>query len=271
MITSNELIKMFERMRDEHWSYVWGSAKEGEVDCSGAFVWAFKHRNQSIPHGSNSIGHKNVEKLLPISEAKPGMAVFRCKPWTDSDDDQKNSYYQMEPGNLSHIGLVGRDGKTVLHASGTKTGFIESKLDSTWSYVAYLKRVDYSEVNQNGSDFGMSGYLKYGQISINSGYVNLRTAPSVTSKVLAHMENGQVLEILEELSSGKWLRVMCKGTVGYAYAKYVVQNGVAIPDAKPDTVMSPAEGAVKAVTIVDSVGNRFNPVGDFTVLLESVD
>lgn len=271
MIKSSELLKMFERMRDEHWSYVWGSAKEGEVDCSGAFVWAFKQHNQSIPHGSNSIGHKNVEKLLPISEAKPGMAAFRCRKWTESEDDRKNSYYNADPGNLSHIGLVGRDGKTVLHAKGSKTGFVESKLDSTWAYVGYLKRVDYDEINQNGSESGMINYPVYGRINITSGYVNLRSKPNVTSKVLAHMANQEVVNILGEEKDGKWLHVDYNDREGYAYAKYISLNSVVVDRIDGvDSIKFP-QNTTQKVMIVDSVGNRFAPVGDFTVLFESFD
>lgn len=37
------------------WAYVWGSAKAGAVDCSGAFVYAMKKYGLSIFHGSNTI------------------------------------------------------------------------------------------------------------------------------------------------------------------------------------------------------------------------
>ena len=45
-IPVNELISCFERMRDEHWDYCLNSAREGCVDCSGAFVWAY---NLGVP------------------------------------------------------------------------------------------------------------------------------------------------------------------------------------------------------------------------------
>ena len=42
IIQANDLIALFKRMAREHWRYEWGKAKEGAVDCSGAFVYAFK-------------------------------------------------------------------------------------------------------------------------------------------------------------------------------------------------------------------------------------
>ena len=47
-IPVNELISCFERMRDEHWDYCLNSAREGCVDCSGAFVWAYKQFGNSV-------------------------------------------------------------------------------------------------------------------------------------------------------------------------------------------------------------------------------
>ena len=41
IIQANDLIALFKRMAREHWRYEWGKAKEGAVDCSGAFVYAF--------------------------------------------------------------------------------------------------------------------------------------------------------------------------------------------------------------------------------------
>lgn len=263
MIKASELIVLFERMRDEKWIYTWGAAKEGNVDCSGAFVWAFAQYGQKIPHGSNSIGHKNVITLLPISEAKPGMAVFRCKEWTDSEDDQNNNYYQVSPGNLFHIGLVGRNGNTVLEAKGGRYGFVESKLNKTWAYCGYLKRVDYSEEIQNGSDFGMNDW-NIGRVSITSGYVNLRSEPNVTSKVVSHLYEGTMLKIDPNYSADKWYKVIAStGAEGYVYKKYVTIDEKAIGDG------SNTSEAVVQFVITDSAGNAFHPTGPFTVKAET--
>ena len=53
IIQANDLIALFKRMAREHWRYEWGKAKEGAVDCSGAFVYAFKELGGlTLPHGS---------------------------------------------------------------------------------------------------------------------------------------------------------------------------------------------------------------------------
>lgn len=54
-MTAEQLVAEFEVMLTEHWAYAWGAAKEGVVDCSGAFVYAMEQYGLQIAHGSNSI------------------------------------------------------------------------------------------------------------------------------------------------------------------------------------------------------------------------
>ena len=144
-IPVNELISCFERMRDEHWDYCLNSAREGCVDCSGAFVWAYKQFNKTILHGSNSIARLSVGDLLSISYARPGMVAVKVKDWTDDDDT--NRWYDSEPGNVYHIGLVIQNGSemNVIEAKGAKWGVVQTKLDNKWKFVAYLDEVDYTQ------------------------------------------------------------------------------------------------------------------------------
>ena len=85
MIKAEKLLDLFERMEREHWGYELGAAKEGLVDCSGAFVWAFKQLGGSIEHGSNSIYHLRVGEVVPTAQAKPGYAVFKMRAWRDME------------------------------------------------------------------------------------------------------------------------------------------------------------------------------------------
>lgn len=72
MIKLNELMELFERMEQEHWAYEWGAAQEGKVDCSGAFVWAYRQLSgPDIAHGSNSILRQSMALLQPMSAARP--------------------------------------------------------------------------------------------------------------------------------------------------------------------------------------------------------
>lgn len=138
MIKAKQLIELFERMYSEHWSYVLGSAKEGCVDCSGAFVWAYKQFGEKIYHGSNTIFRKYVGTA--VKTPVPGYAAFKLR----NDGNEPKGYQADGIGNMYHIGLVDASGAYVLNAKSSKAGFCRDKVDS-WTCFAPLNAVDYDE------------------------------------------------------------------------------------------------------------------------------
>ena len=257
-IPVNELISCFERMRDEHWNYCLNSAREGCVDCSGAFVWAYKQFNKTILHGSNSIARLSVGDLLPISSARPGMAVVKVKDWTDDDDT--NRWYDSEPGNVYHIGLVIQNGSemNVIEAKGAKWGVVQTKLDNKWKFVAYLDEVDYTQKMEET----IMEYKYTGSIHLTSGYVHLRTQPNITSKSIAKLYHGEPVEIGDS-SQPNWYAIKDEsGNEGYVYSKYVVIENEIQSDDQMDSSFS-------GIVITDSLGNKFYPIGSFTVEIQT--
>ena len=133
MIRSDDLIALFRLMYAEKWKYEWGAARRGCVDCSGAFVYAFRQLGGSIYHGSNTIARRHVGEMgkTPV----PGYAAFR---WKKAD----TAKYPDGRGDFYHIGLVDADGEHVLNAKGAKAGFCRDPLDG-WHGFAPLKGVEY--------------------------------------------------------------------------------------------------------------------------------
>ena len=257
-IPVNELISCFERMRDEHWDYCLNSAREGCVDCSGAFVWVYKQFNKTILHGSNSIARLSVGDLLPISSARPGMAVVKVKDWTDDDDT--NRWYDTNPGNVYHIGLVIQNGSemNVIEAKGERWGVVQSKLDSKWKFVAYLDDVDYTQKMEEV----VMEYKYTGSIRLTSGYVHLRSQPNITSKSIAKLYHGEPVEIGDS-SQPNWYAIKDEsGNEGYVYSKYVVIENEIQSDDQTDSGFS-------GIVITDSLGNKFYPIGSFTVEIQT--
>ena len=257
-IPVNELISCFERMRDEHWDYCLNSAREGCVDCSGAFVWAYKQFNKTILHGSNSIARLSVGDLLSISYARPGMVAVKVKDWTDDDDT--NRWYDSEPGNVYHIGLVIQNGSemNVIEAKGAKWGVVQTKLDNKWKFVAYLDDVDYT---QKMEEIIME-YKYTGSIHLTSGYVHLRAQPNITSKSIAKLYHGEPVEIGDS-SQPNWYAIKDEsGNEGYVYSKYVVIENEIQSDDQMDSSFS-------GIVITDSLGNKFYPIGAFTVEIQT--
>lgn len=213
MIDVDRLLDLFERMEREHWAYEWGAAREGCVDCSGAFVLAYKQLGATIEHGSNSIAHLRVGEYVPISEAKPGYAVFKLRVWRESDSG--NHWFNQQPGDVYHIGLMGRNSK-VLNAQSTKTGFVASDAKG-WTFAAPLKDVIYKE--GDGKVFGNA------TVSITSGYLNIRDGASTRSKVIAKAENASRVNIIREAGGTGWVfGTLESGEAGYMFSKYLVED-----------------------------------------------
>ena len=113
IIQANDLIALFKRMAREHWRYEWGKAKEGAVDCSGAFVYAFKELGGlTLPHGSNALVREWGGEIAPVKQAKPGYMVTKWRAdFTGDDADKLRKKYGTDGlGNHYHIGLMGDDG-----------------------------------------------------------------------------------------------------------------------------------------------------------------
>lgn len=213
-IPVNGIIQIFRTMYDEHWTYVWGSAKKGEVDCSGAFVYAYKQYGLSIAHGSNAIARAYVVKLLPVSEAQPGMAAFKFKkpgqsgyalPDRYANSPDKNDYY--------HIGLVDQSGEYVLNAQGQKAGFTRTHI-SKWGRVGLLKAVQY-----NGDDIKMEQYV----VTADNG-LPVRVRDNPEGKVIARLNVGTKVEAGEPDSKG-WQEVRFDGKTGYMMSKFLTKPG----------------------------------------------
>lgn len=213
MIQASALIALFRRMLDEHWAYEWGAAREGCADCSGAFVWAYRQLGASIEHGSNSIAHLRVGEYVPVSEAKPGYAVFKMRAWRESDSG--NRWFGQQPGDVYHIGLMGDDGK-VLNAQSAKTGFVASDA-AGWAFAAPLKDAIYKE--GDGKVFGNAA------VNITSGYLNIREGANARSKVIAKAEKGARVNIIREAGGTGWVfGVLESGEAGYMSSEYLVED-----------------------------------------------
>lgn len=232
----NDLLKVFETMLSEHWKYTASAAEKGNVDCSGAFVYAYKQYGKNIYHGSNRIARVEAVQLLPISEAKPGMAAFKARNPGDSRYNLPSSYkkgakyYNGDLRDFYHIGLVSERG-TVLNAQSSATGFVESKIDS-WTCVAYLKQVDYGDdavddsTENSTEDTSTAKESIPAVVTAESGKtVNLRATGSLKGMILERVPVGTTVEILDEtddwalVNSGKYI-----GFMRTTFLKKIVQE-----------------------------------------------
>ena len=208
-IKVKEIMEIFEKMYKEHWSYVWGSAKKRCVDCSGAFVYAYKQFDKKIYHGSNSIARNYVGTLQSIDKAKPGYAAFKWKK------NGAPSKYTDNKGNFYHIGLVDNTGKYVLNAKSTSAGFSRDSI-SSWHYVAPLNSVDYTESSVNNTTANTDAICQ-AIVNTKSGALNLRKLPNGAR--IAKIPKGMVIDVLS--NNQDWWQVRYNGNVGYVDKSYL--------------------------------------------------
>lgn len=253
MIEAGKLLDLFERMEREHWAYEWGAAREGCVDCSGAFVLAFKQLGASIEHGSNSIAHLRVGEYVPVAQAKPGYAVFKMRAWRE--EDRGNRWYGESPGDCYHIGLMGRVGK-VLNAQGVKTGFVASDAKG-WAFAAPLKAVKYSSTEGGGKMFGNA------TVSVTSGCLNIREGAGTAAKIIAKAENGTRVNVIREAGGTGWVfGKLENGVAGYMSGAYLVEDENT-PDANAGNAAN--AGGEETTTLRRSDGVYVTLAGKWTI------
>ena len=228
MIRSDDLIDLFQLMYAERWKYEWGAARRGCVDCSGAFVYAFRQLGGSIYHGSNTIARKYVGAMqkTPV----PGYAAFKHK---DADTEK----YPDGRGDFYHIGLVDSDGEHVLNAKGTKAGFCRDKADG-WYGFAPLLGVSYNGEGEKGESWSVTEFPA--TVKVSSGRLNMRSGPGTEHSIVERLPNGTPLVVIAEFDTdgdGKpdWAFVDEDGVQGYVNMAYIERKppSQASPDSPP--------------------------------------
>lgn len=246
-MTAAQLIAEFEIMLKGKWRYEWGAAKEGVVDCSGAFVYAMKKYSLSIYHGSNTIWRQYLTDKGKISSIGlvPGMAVFKWR-----EDGEPEKFINDGQDDFYHIGLyVG--GNRVLEAKGTKYGFVESTLKG-WTHAGKIKGIDYG--TEGGTPTMQTGYILMG-----IGTVNMRQGPGASYKLAPknpRIPEGAEVTVLSEESG--WAKVQYNGETGYVSSQYITADSdTTAPQPATDTVTLPLSRAA-AKELYEALGAFFD-------------
>ena len=211
-------------------------------DCSGAFVDAYRQHGLSIYHGSNRIARVYVVALLPISQAKPGMAAFKCrKPGAEyydlpSEYRVGGKHYNGDLNDYYHIGLIDSDPNYVINSQSTAKGFQRSKITENWSACGYLKAVTYED---EGGNEPMNDVPYMATVYAENGKpVNLRIGPSAKAGLVNTVSVGTEVTVVEEVD-GEWAKVKTKKNTGYMMRKFLTVEDEPADDTAPD--MPPAE------------------------------
>lgn len=250
-MTPDQLIAEFLIMLQEHWAYVWGAAKKGVVDCSGAFVYAMGKYGLKIYHGSNTIWRQYLTTKGRIGEIElvPGMAVFKWRK-----DGEPAKYVNDGQDDFYHIGLYIGDSR-VLEARGTKAGFVESRIADGWAYAGRIKGIDYGQ--KSGQEGGKQN-MQTGYIMAGIGTVNMRQKPDGGAKLALKNpripESSQV-EILGEESGFTGVRY--NGETGWVASQYITAGEAAAPPGTPPGTVTLTLDRAAAQTLYEALKGLF--------------
>lgn len=219
-MTVKELLALFQRMYVERWAYQWGAAQTGLVDCSGAFVWAYRQYGLSIYHGSNRMARKEVAALLPVSQARPGMMAFKVRTPGQRDYNLPDIYreggreYNGDLLDYHHVGLVDEDPRYVLNAKNKAMGFQRSRITEGWDAVGYAVQIDYGSEEEDPMDKELAVV-----IAESGSTVNLRRTPDRNGALVERVPVGTVVEVLEKLDG--WMQIRYANRTGYMMAQFL--------------------------------------------------
>ncbi len=239
-----------------------GTNDKNGIDCSGMFVKMYRDQGAKIYHGSNTIFREYCSETGKITSARDlqvGMAVFKCKPWTDAD--KGNKWYGTEPGNLSHIGFV----TSVNPLEITHCTSPVAKTDSTigkWAYWGKLKDVDYggSPSPEPGPDPEPTPVTKTMYVYAENGKpVNMRRKASKQAELVERVPVGASV-IWQKDDGNGWAYVKYHGFVGWMMDCYLVSEPTPAPSPDPSPDPEPDPDPVPPGTMATVWAENGKPV-----------
>lgn len=256
-----------------------GRGKNGVCDCIGLIMGAMYelgHEKYAL-HSTNYFARYQVDAMRKASAPVwPGEIVFKSR----SDTSRLNERYQpggtFYTGSLLdyyHVGvIVSTDPMVIVECTEYDgySGIIQTASIDKWQWVAELQDVDYGEFEETNEDGGIDRMkameAQYqALVTTNKSPLNVR-AWAKAGTVLGDVPKGRMVEVLIDDGDG-WPLIRYNELVGYASGDYLTP--VPKTEVKEEVEVEVLEP--QKVTIIDSDGNHFEPVGDFRVLIGSID
>lgn len=201
-----------------------GSNDKNGIDCSGAFVRAYRMSDLYIYHGSNRIERRYCNGCFDTNGStaglQAGMAVFKYREPGDAYYDLGSQYkpggeyYNGDVRDYYHIGLVASTNPLrIIHAT-PPAAKVDTKI-GTWRRAGFLDAV----TGYKKGDTNMTLY----DAKVNTpdeGTLNFRNKPQKGGTRIGEIPYGTVVQVLEK-TNNEWSKVFYSGKEGYVMSEYL--------------------------------------------------
>ena len=168
--------------------------------------------------------------------------------------------FKRRGDDVHHVGLVTGDG-TVLHSSSAKGCVVETQLDSSWQLLAVHRHIEVTDETQKAVQEDMEGeQMEPYKMRVVASSLNVRNKPGVGGTRIGRIGQGAVVTVQAEIENGWKFVSYGEGALGYVDGSYLEAVQKETQEEKPPEI-----------TIIDSDGNTFKPVGDWRVIVGSMD
>lgn len=184
-----------------------------------------------------------------ISGARAGMLAFK-----------------RSGSDVHHVGIVTGEG-TIIHSSSTQggRGVVETPLSVSegWNLLGIHRYIETAQNAPERQEEAVASYKAQVKLQKEDSTLNVRNEPNKAGERIGRIGHGAIVTVLAEIDNG-WKFIMYgEGKSGYVDGSYLA------PYEEPEVNEGNEEDST--VTIVDSVGHAFKPIGDFKVYFGSID
>ena len=251
--------------RQETSSALRAPSPEGKAGLVGARagMLAFKRRGTDVYH-------------VGIVAERPLCGMQRGR---DRESQGAEGDYASSPGGNQ---------LTVIHSSSAAGKVMETKLDDTWQLLAVHRYIEVknslslpaadsslrrepmgNELPQPAAPAAPSGgslgdetedtRMEAYKMKVVASSLNVRDEPDVKGKRIGRLNEGAIVTVQASFADGWKYVTYGDGALGYVDGSYLAEY------------VEPAAAEAPKITIIDSANNHFVPVGDFRVIVGSVD
>ena len=149
------------------------------------------------------------------------------------------------------------------------TDMVETALDKSWQLLAVHRYIDVQELPQPAAPAAPSGgsledetedtRMEAYKMKVVASSLNVRDEPDVKGRRIGRLNEGAIVTVQASFSDGWKYITYGDGALGYVDGSYLAEY------------VEPAVPEAPKITIIDSANNHFVPVGDFRVIVGSVD